>query len=155
MSTVTQTPPEIATMVREAAVERMLVSANRAASSFEATPDEKLDFKPSETANSIREIMLHLIDGNGHVGEAVGLEPRPYSGPTDKESLKTHFLESSSRLGNHLKGLSNESIDSEVTFFGMPFPMMRFLFVNEWHITRHTGQMEYIQTIWGDLDTHG
>jgi len=141
-------------MLRSAAAGRLRFALHRLLASFEATPDDKLDFKPSETANSIRDLVVHILSGNGYVGGSLGLELAPAEGPTDRESLVARLNESTETIAKALESLSDDQVNGTVEFFGHSMPMPTFMFVDEWHYTRHTGQLDYIQTIYGDLEDH-
>jgi len=161
MSTDTQTHPAAAAALRSLAAGRLRWNLNHILTSFAATPDDKLDFKPSETANSPRQLIQHVIGGNGVVAQSFGIASAPSGSPaelesapaaTDRESLTTRLRETTETIINHIENLPDEAMDTTVQFISRPLPMTSFLLLDDWHITRHAGQLDYLQTIWGDLE---
>ena len=153
MSTDTLLTPEAASALRTLAGGQLRSALNRSLATFKATPDDKLDFKPSETANSIRDLVVHAIEGNYYVGQALGLD-LPKDGPTDRESLVSRLTETTDAVIAAIEALSDEQVSGSVDFFGHPMPMTAFMLVDEYHVSRHAGQIDYIQTIYGDLEDH-
>ena len=152
METLTQTSPETAEALRTLAAGQLRWSLSHILKTLAATPDDKLDFKPSESASSTRELVQHIISGNGHVGRVLGLD---FSGepPTDRDALVARVTETTEAIIGALEALTPEQIDSTIDFFG-PMPMKSFMLVDHWHISRHAGQIDYIQTIYGDMEDH-
>ena len=119
-----------------------------------ATPADKLDFKPSETAKSIREIAQHALGGNGYCMGFVGLEPIGNPEQTEVEALIVDLEASVGALADYAAKASDETLATEVDFFGSKLPIAAVLQTAEWHVSRHAGQIDYIQTIYGDLEDH-
>ncbi len=138
------TPSEI----RALFVSRLRSALKSGLASIAATPEDKLDFKPSETAKSIRELVLHITEGNGYCLDGLGAEK-----PSSEDWLEGLKL-STDALINAIEALTPAQLAGTVTFFGREFPIPVFLAIVEWHASRHFGQIDYIQTIYGDLDDH-
>jgi len=155
MTTTLSITPEAASAIRDLVAERINWATARTLATFAATPDDKLDFKPSETARSIRECILHTLEGNGYVGHALGIEDNPQEGPTDRAALEGRLKSATEKIVAKIKTLPDETIAGSTEFFGHPMPTPSFLFLIEWHISRHTGQIDYLQTIYGDMEDHG
>jgi uncharacterized damage-inducible protein DinB len=154
MSTTLLITPDTASSLRTLSAIKLQKALDRLLATFQATPDDKLDFKPSETAKSIRELVIHSLDGNGYVGGCIGIQFTPGEGPTDRASLESRLKESTARIIEGIQNLSDDQISGSVEFFGTPMPTTAYMFVNEWHISRHAGQIDYVQTIYGDLEDH-
>jgi hypothetical protein len=151
----TETPtytPEAAAALRGIAVSKLQVALRRAKASFEATPDEKLDYKPSETANSARQLIQHLVVGNTYVAGTFGLDLGVKEPASDRLELTEQLTQTTEAIIDGISNLTDDQINGSVDFFGHPMPMASFILVDEWHLTRHIGQLEYIQTIYGDME---
>lgn len=161
MSIETQTHPAAAAALKSLAVGKLRWNLNHILNSFAATPDDKLDYKPSETANSPRQLIQHVIGGNGVVAQSFGITSAPSGSPaelesipiaTDRESLTTRLKETTETIITHIENLPDEAMDTTVQFVVGPISMPVFLLLDDWHITRHAGQLDYLQTIWGDME---
>lgn len=144
--------PEAAAALRELAVGKLRRSLSALQASFAATPDDKLDFKPSETANSPRELVAHVISGNQHVGSSLGVAMPAVGEAQDRASLVDQLDASTEAIIAAIAALPDEAMDGTISFFGMDMPTPLFLLVDEWHLSRHAGQLDYLQTIWGDME---
>ena len=153
MSTETLLTPEAAQALRHLSAGKIRSALNRTLATFDATPDEKLDYKPSETAKSIRELVAHAAEGNFYVGSALGLTIEK-DGPSDREALIRRLTDTTEQVIAAIEGLTDEQVSGSIDFFGHPMPMTAFMLVDEYHISRHAGQIDYIQTIYGDLEDH-
>ena len=140
--------------IRNLAAGKIRFALNHALKTFDATPDDKLDYKPSASSNSPRELICHMLVGNAMVGQVLGIEGSPAEGPTDREALVSRLKTSTEAIIAKIEDVSDAAMDTMVLFGGRPMPMPAFLLINEWHISRHAGQIDYIQTIWGDLENH-
>lgn len=139
-------------LLRSIAKQRLSTGLRRVLVAFEATPDERLDFKPSETANSPRELMRHLIDGNGYVSGCFGIQAAATETASERDLIVAQLSETTQAILDRIEGLSDDEVNSSVDFFGHPMPMADFMMVSEWHFTRHAGQLDYVQTIYGDME---
>jgi hypothetical protein len=138
-------------IVQKTLAARLRRAARNAASTLTFVPAEKLDYKPSETAHSCRELAQHIVLGNGLCLAAVGIVPVGTSEETDLEVLITSIKETTEQLAAYAEDTDE---NASVEFFGQPFTVPEFLMTAEWHISRHTAQIDYLQTIWGDLENH-
>jgi len=161
MEAPTQTHPAAAAALRNLAVGKLRWTLNHLLSTFAATPDDKLDFKPSESAKSPRELIQHIIGGNGLVAQCFGMasatsgsaaEHESAPMPHDREALIARVRETTEAIIAHIENLPDEAMDTMVQFVVGPIPMPVFLLLDEWHISRHAGQLDYIQTIYGDFE---
>jgi hypothetical protein len=146
--------PEAVTALKSIATGSLQLSLRRVQTSFAATPDDKLGFKPSETANSPLQIIQHLIVGNDFVSGTLGFEHAVKEPSSDRAELVLQLVETTEAIISSIQNLSDEQVNGSVDFFGHPMPMANFMMVNEWHFTRHIGQLEYIQTIYGDMENY-
>lgn len=153
MQTVTKTSPETCATLRALAAGELRWALGHAVRTFEAVPEDKLDYKPSENAKSAREIALHTLSGNGHIGSVLGIAGDPAAGATDRPAIIERLKSSTEAIAVATENLMDEQIGSMVDFFG-PMPMNIFMRVNAWHIARHAGQIDYLETVWGDMQDY-
>lgn len=152
MTTATQTSPETAAMLRNLASMKLRRALNHFVETFKATPDDKLDLKLSETANSPRELVAHVIGGNQHVGSCMNVEmPAPAEALT-REELIEQLVSTTNAIIDRIDSMPDADFDTEVSFFANEIPMPMFVFLDEWHLSRHAGQLDYLQTMWGDME---
>ena len=142
--------------------ERMLYS-------FSFVPADKLNWSPSATSRSSARIVAHCALVCQLVAEALTRKPEE-SMPSAEEFFK-NFRESevqiatsgeaanslkkaAAELGEAFGMVTAENIDSEVTVpFGV-LPMRSVISFAQEQLAGHVGQLDYLQTIWGDVDTH-
>lgn len=145
---------EAAEAVRQLAVRRLERASNHVLATFAAVPDDRLDFSPSETARSCRSLLAHIIEGNGYVAQAMGLSVPTGDEKADRDVLARVFQEGATVLLEAVRAMPAERIGATIPFFGQDFPTPAFLMTAEWHMSRHAGQIDYLQTVWGDLEDH-
>jgi len=145
---------EVAAVMRRLAAGRIQQSMEALQATFAATPDDKLDFKPSDTAKSIREIVAHAIEGNGYVLNALGITDVSVEGNADRAALAKRLRTTTEAILSGIATLSDEAMGNTITFFGFEMPMPEFLLTEYWHLSRHAGQLDYVQTVYGDLVDH-
>lgn len=146
--------PETSSLLRTLAARQLRSSLASALKTLAATPDDKFDFKPSETSRSIRELAAHAIEGNGYIGGALSLAIDPLPEGADRTTLIAHLESTTEAVAKGIEGISDEALEGTVSFFGMEMPTQSFIFLNEWHVSRHVSQIDYVQTIYGDLEDH-
>lgn len=127
----------------------------RLVATLRATPVDKLDFKPSDTAKSIREMAQHTLGGNGYCLQAVGLPEAGNPAETDLEKLIADLEATTETLAAYADKADDALLANEIQFFGQSLVVAPFLQTVEWHISRHAAQIDYVQTIYGDLEDHG
>ena len=146
--------PEIAQTLRSLAARQLRNALTSATKTLAATPDDKFEFKPSETSKSIRELVIHSIEGNGYVGGAIGLNVPSAPEDADRSLLIQALIDSTEVVAKGIEAMPDEALTGTVSFFGSEMPAQAFIFLNEWHISRHVSQIDYVQTIYGDLEDH-
>jgi hypothetical protein len=137
---------------------------------IETTPEDRLRWSPSETARSPLEVAAHAAIA---VGSMLGnLKGDTFAIPTTDEadlwfreeerqcetpSQVVELLERNSRdYFEWLDALSQEVLESDIALpFGMGrAPMPAAISFMPLHIHWHAAQIQYIQTIYGDRQTH-
>ena len=61
---------------------------------------------------------------------------------------------STNALAEYAENADDATLAKEMPFFGGNIGVATFLQTVEWHISRHVAQIDYIQTIYGDLENH-
>jgi hypothetical protein len=136
---------------------------------FSFIPEEKLNWSPSITSRTSAHIVAHCAAVFEFVEDALAGNL-----PKDIPSVEDFFKNLSEREGEILanedvavmvKGavaklsktmltVSAENIDSTAdTCFG-PLPLRFLITLAQEQLAEHTGQIKYLQTIWGDMDNH-
>lgn len=134
------------------------------------TPEEKLHWKPSPQARSIVEIVAHSANSLANI--AMQLKGIPFAVPTSAEA-NAGFLEhdaqftSRDQVAQYLQEKCDEYVALLGTFtqedlgrlVALPFglgqaPIGFFMTMGNLHTFGHICQIEYIQTMYGDLDWH-
>lgn len=137
---------------------------------FSHVPEDKLNWKPAPTAKSALEVAAHTAC---HMARfASMLRDRRLPQPESLEALLEQWrqeeaavasrgqMEEIFRLGASevlaaLDSLAEE--DLAIVFdsgMGWTLPMARLVELPGWHITLHLGQIDYLQTCWGDLQIY-
>jgi hypothetical protein len=133
-----------------------------------ATPDEKINWSPSDSARTPLAVAAHCgLSIKGMQGWLAG-EPFPFESMkalddfsrneekkyTTRESAINLIEENSTKFEAFLDGLSQEKLASTFETQMGNFPMMAALTFPADHLRAHTCQIEYIQTIYGDREMY-
>lgn len=137
---------------------------------FSTTPDDRLTWSPSPTARSPIHQVVHAAESIRNIHGF--LDGRPFDVPTpeeadrgfreferrftQREEATAHFERSADAFVAWLDALPPERLGSLVTTpFGMgDVPTEVAIGFPAMHTRWHQAQVEYIQTIYGDLDWH-
>jgi uncharacterized protein YndB with AHSA1/START domain len=136
-------------------------------STLKAVPDDKFDFQPSPTAKSPRQIAIHyalgweaLLDalhGAGRFpdfGVFMAEEARLLEEGADRETLdRRHESGLESWLAAIQKLEAADLASVRPGLFGA-IAVRGLIGYPAAHAHNHAGQINYLQTIWGDLDFH-
>lgn len=135
---------------------------------LETTPDDKINWSPSTTARTPIQMVAHAamsVSGmqdwfNGtpfrwnSIEEADADWRRMEKEYTTRDSAVSLLNENCAKYCTWLDGLSTEKLNSPFeTPFGT-FPMSSAITFMADHLRNHAAQLEYLQTIYGDLDWH-
>lgn len=148
------TSPDSASTTRYLTAFHLRWSLNHFVATFATVPDDQLDYKPSETAKSIREIAQHIVGSSYRIAPLIGVEFEAGEIATDRAALAEQVTGITNAVIETIETMPDEKMDTIVEFFGNQIPMPRFLMIVLWHLIRHVGQIDYVQTIYGDLENH-
>ncbi len=141
---------------------------NRFTTTYSHVPGDKLTYKPSDTARSAMQIAAHVAVANyNFAGMMSGEHPgfgsfdEILNGSADKEAeLDTpekvsEALEASFRhLVSTMESLTPEQYGAMTRLPFGPFPVAQLTFFPGVHLQNHAGQIDYLQTCWGDPVFH-
>jgi hypothetical protein len=132
-------------------------------------PDDKLSWAPSPTSKSALRIAAHAALVSQRFAALITESmPDPMPNPeeffkgfldeeltfTTRESVVNLTNEATAKLSQALGTVTTECIDSSPNSPFGPVPKRFWIGLTHDHLAGHVGQMEYLQTIWGDLDNH-
>ncbi len=143
-------------------------SKSRFLKALSFVPDDKLNWRPSETAKSALRIAAHVGYSNRLFKVAVLGGPFPTNDVaaifgqlsqdelsiTSRQQAIDLIEDSTSELAGAMDRVDPENIhETPDSPFG-PLPVAFWLSLPMVHFFDHAGQLDYLQTIWGDLDPH-
>lgn len=141
---------------------------DRIAHALATTPEGKINWSPSPTARTPVQLVAHgAMAIAGIQGMLVG-KPFPYANPaemdaalrlaekefTTREQALELLERNSAEYVTWLDSVTPEQIASTVQSPFGPFAMAVAITFAADHLRGHTAQIDYIQTICGDLDWH-
>jgi len=130
------------------------------------TPDDKLNWAPSATARSAVQLVAHCADAVRNIHSMLEGKPFEFNGTveldsrlresdrryTSREEVSALLDQNSTAFLDFLDRLKPEQLDVIVTNFAGQFPMSVGIAFPGNHMEGHIAQLEYLQTIWGDVD---
>ena len=137
--------------------------------SFASVPDDKLTWSPSETARSAVWLVAHCGTANQAFAAILTGKPLPFpSDPkevaeiirnagreiTSREEAVRLLETSTAEVLAALDATTEDKLASSPNSPFGPLPYGFWMAVPGGHIGGHTQQLEYLQTIWGDLQDH-
>lgn len=136
----------------------------------DALPPEKLDWKPCETSRSVLsqlkevamapQFFIHVIrhgkmpDMTNHAHDSTEKIEHDL---VDLASTKQKAMEATAELCSAILDFPDDGLDHEITLpfgGGMVMTMAEILGLHAWNMTYHYGQINYIQTLLGDVEMH-
>ncbi|RYG38992.1 DinB family protein [bacterium] len=136
---------------------------------FSFVPDEKLTWTPSPTAKSALRIVGHCaltmdFFANVITGEDSESMPAPEQffqrlaeaeeNVTTRDEAVRLLKESATRLSEVVGTVTSENIETTRRSPFGEIPLAFWIHQGREQLAGHAGQLEYLQTIWGDLDNH-
>jgi hypothetical protein len=141
----------------------------RIAHDLASTPDDKINWAPSETARTPVQLVAHGAMGTMGITGMLAGKPFPYNNmqemDTASRAAEKEFTSREQALGflektsneflEWLDTLSAEQIASTVSLPFGDIPMAMAITFPADHLRCHAAQIEYLQTIYGDYSMHG
>jgi len=146
--------------------ERTKMSAERLVKTFGFVPDETLTWSPSETARSSLAIVAHCILANRRIatairGESVSSMPtaeeveaasRQFEETiTDRAEAVRQLRASCAEVVDAIGTMTPERLATSPDSPFSAYPMRFWMNLPDMHMGNHASQIDYLQTIWGDL----
>ena len=156
--------------VIESTQAELIGTKNRMLQLLSATPEDRLNWKPSPTSRSIIEIVAHAGSSLGNI--LMQRQGTPFAIPTsaeansefltqdaeftDRDLVATYLEQKCAEYVGFLSTLQPEDLDQMRTLpFGLgQAPLGYFMTMGNLHTFGHIAQIEYIQTMYGDHDWH-
>jgi hypothetical protein len=164
----TATAPNVSELVSQC-IQSAEGSKAQLLSTFEFVPEDKLTWSPPGSARSAINIVAHC--GLANQAFATVLRGEPLEIPEDRASARerirnagsemtdraeaVRLLESSTaEIVDALKNVKADQIESMPDSPFGPIPFTFWMQLSGLHMSGHARQIDYLQTIWGDLDEH-
>jgi hypothetical protein len=145
--------------------QRLESCTNRFLATFSHVPDDRLNWSPSETAKTPLQMAAHAALSNFAFAMFIKMEPLTnMPGPEERkkreseidsrEKLQAVLAESTKAALAAMDTVTDETIGMDVPspFFTAPMPF--WMDLPSRHIDNHAAQIDYIQTIYGDMEWH-
>lgn len=133
---------------------------------FSYVPDDKLNWTPAPTAKSPIRIAAHTALYASRFARMMREQKLPVVGDleewlaerdaeeiaiTSRTEMEAVFRRGTDDVIVALDSLTAEAIASSLdSGMGWSMPMTQLMKLPGWHATLHTGQIDYLQTCWGD-----
>ena len=152
----------------EGAIFYLKMGSERLIKSLEHVPEEKLTWQPSPTAKSSLQVAAHVGYSNTFMAKIVDdtLPPKEVleelfrkidedvKNASSRKDVIDLIRKTTLEAVKSLEELSDERLASIAkTPFG-DMPMSSFIYVTGSHSVSHAAQIDYIQTVYGDIDMH-
>ena len=137
---------------------------------FSFVPDDKLTWTPTPTAKSAIRIAAHtalyagrfarmIEDGklpvSDNLTEWLAQRNAEEAAITCRTEIESIFRKGTDEVIAALDSLTPEAIETSLdSGLGWSMPMTRLMDLPGWHATLHAGQIDYLQTCWGDQEVH-
>ena len=143
---------------RQIGRERMQYALARFDATFAAVPEDRAAWKPAPSAKSALDIAGHCTGSNRAIarvlrGEADGGEPGGLVF-TSLTEARNAVRSSAEEVIAALERVDEARFStSPTTPFG-PMAMVEWMVFSGPHLAEHAGQIDYLQTLWGDEEDH-
>ena len=134
--------------------------SKRFLAAFQSVPQDKLNWSPAPTSRSALQIAGHVCGVCDRLAGAYRGQSPPADAVPREETLSdraeaVQWLEFGTQaLLAGLDRMTPERVASEMpTPFGI-MPMRQMMMIAGMHFALHAGQLDYLQTMWGDMETH-
>jgi uncharacterized damage-inducible protein DinB len=124
-----------------------------------AMPDEKLDWKPSETSRSARELMEEIVSVMPYNIGVLKEQKSPEMAWDDTKNksidqLEAELTKTSADFFAVARAFPEEMLMEDVVLPWTTLKFVEMMAYPYWNMMYHIGQITYIQTLYGDEDIH-
>ncbi|HWD41447.1 MAG TPA: DinB family protein [Fimbriimonas sp.] len=149
--------------------QNLMMGKSRLLMTLSFVPEDKLAYQPCETAKSAIAIAAHVALSNyffasmirgenpweGIDMEKMQAERKQKEAALDTREKVAEELEKSTALvASALDGITDEVYTSVLQTPVMTAPMGFFMTIPGRHMDNHASQIDYLQTMWGDMEWH-
>lgn len=148
----------------ESAINQIHACSTRFLVTFRAVPDDKLDWSPAEGAKTSREIMRHMITshyamaqtftGTPLIEDMAAWEAAHEADFADRAALEKLFEEATEKVCAQLRNVDPATLSELTGPPHMQLPRAFWINLPARHADMHGGQIDYLQTCWGDQEFH-
>jgi hypothetical protein len=137
---------------------------------FSFVPDDRLTWTPTPTAKSAIRIAAHTslyaarfasmirdrrLPGGDNLAEWLAQRNAEEAGLTSRTEVESIFRKGTDEVIAVLDSLTPQELDLSLdSGLGWSMPMTTLMNLPGWHATLHTGQIDYLQTCWGDQQVY-
>lgn len=137
---------------------------------FSHVPDDKLTWTPTPTAKSAIRVAAHTalyasrfarmirerkLPGGDNLTEWLAQVNAEETAVTSRTEMESIFRKGTEEVLAALDSLTPEAIATSLdSGQGWSMPMTVLMNLPGWHATLHTGQIDYLQTCWGDQEVY-
>ena len=154
----------------ETAKQRAIGGMDMFLRNFAHVPDDRLNWTPTPTAKSALRVAAHTALYAGRFAKMISDRqlPQPANieewvaknnaeeiAVTDRAEMERIFREGTAAVIAALDSLTPEEVESDLSSGqGFEMPMKQLINLPGWHATLHLGQIDYLQTCWGDQQVY-
>lgn len=126
---------------------------------LDATPADKIEWKPDKNSMSAKEMVEHLA-GSNHYFASIITGKEPPAAPEEPPKLsfdqaKQKFDESVRMMANTIGSVADGSLsEARETPFGHNINVRFAMTIPTSHVAYHWGQLSFLQKQYGDADDH-
>lgn len=141
--------------------------AHSLARTVQAMPAEKQMWKVLDTGRNAYDMILECVGANWFVAEILKTKDVPQMDPHKRDDLPVQadtvdkalalLRISAEELADAQEAFPDDLLEQNVTLpfgGGISKPFAWVMMVGYWNMTYHLGQINYIQTLYGDMDMH-
>ena len=126
---------------------------------IKATPADKLDWKPAPEARTVRELMGEIVMTTGFSADFIRTQSMPDMESGDKteknlEEIEAQHRADLERLIGAIKEFPTDKLHEKVELPWATQTWLSIIYYPYWNLMYHYGQIGYIQTMYGDKETH-
>lgn len=136
---------------------------------FSFVSDEKMNWSPSPSSRSALQLVVHCGQGNNAFASIMRCEDMPVPADmsdfrgilrgmeaqvTDRNAAIELVRASTKTVTEAINEVTEETFASSPTSPFGPMPMPFWMTLAGMHMKAHACQLDYLQTIWGDVEDH-
>jgi uncharacterized damage-inducible protein DinB len=134
-------------------------AAKDTAYNLDFIPDDKLTWKPADTAKSVMEIVNEMVGGIKGMMPALSggnpsFPPPAFPPATTRAAAKELLLAAAREYAQALRAAAPEAWERPVDMGFGALPLLRAASLPVLELVHHRGQIVYIQTLLGDTQDH-